>query len=370
MEENKKENIKNENKKEEQKINSLKQSKKRWWKYFWGTIIVFIVFYISVVIKGYLDYKIKDNKRRREVVLEDVVRKLQKYNINIIKLVYNINDKTKLEIKNMIKEQVDKLYSPVYSNVDEFVNFHYTLKGEYSELAVTLTNKLNSFIYDHIFKPANFDENYNKTLTIINKHIEDILKKEFSQIKSNLNEFNFTNEESEVLLLKVLHYSQEDMIDRFKNYKYAGFRGVGIVSGGAMGVLMSKILAKKIAKKLLVKIGVKVTTKVAAAASGAAIGAESGVACGTFAVLCSPAGAIIGGIVGWFASDKILIEVDKYFNSDKFKKEIINMINQQKNQLTNILINIYLGSVDKVNKDLIKSISSLKNKPIKDIIKQ
>ena len=49
-----------------------------------------------------------------------------------------LNGKAKAEIDAFIDEKADALFAPVYGQVPVFANFHYSVSGEYSEIAAAL----------------------------------------------------------------------------------------------------------------------------------------------------------------------------------------------------------------------------------------
>ncbi len=340
------------------------KNKKFNWKIFWITIGVLIGIYVVLIALGNMNM-LKHQKKK--VVLEEVIAKIQKENPQFANLIENLDKEAKNEIAKYIYSQVNELYKPVYEHLDAFVNYHYSLKGEYSEIIAAATNNLGDFIYTHIYKPANFDENYQKMMSDINSKVKEIASREYDKLKEGLKKYNLDEEESDALLTKILNYSKEDMIKRYENFSYNSLRGLGI-AGGVSGALLAKVLAKKIIQKIAIKTGAKVAVKGASIAAGATAGAESGLLCGPGAVLCSSIGAVIGGVIGWIASDKIVLEIDKALNSEKFKKDVYNMVTNQKNQFTRTLIYAYAKGVDEVNKELQKSFEELKTKPIKEII--
>jgi hypothetical protein len=91
-------------------------------------------------------------------------------------------------------------------------------------------------------------------------------------------------------------------------------------------------------------------------------------ATGPFAVLCSGPAAIIGGTIGWFAVDKILIETDKYYNADTFKEDLKIAIDDSKSNTKKTLYDIYKATNTQLTKETNKKFEELKNKPIKNII--
>jgi len=351
--------------------NKIKKSKnqKIFWFSFFGIIITGIIIYailISIATKNIENLP----KVQKEVVIKNLITKLQTQAPQVFQILAQLDKQTKQQIDEIIKEQINKVYAPVYDNIDEFIKFHYSLKGDYSELFVALTGKIEKLIKNKLFKPANFDENLQNALHVINSNVIQLVTENYKQMENKLQkQLNLSQDEVTYLLNNILQYSIKDAIGRYQQYNYNSFRFISTAAGTGLGAtLMAKSLAKKISTKLLVKAGAKVATKTAAGAGGATAGAEAGFVVG------GPVGAAIGGLIGgaiaWFASDEIIIHVDKYMNSKKFKKEIIKMIDEQKENTIKVLETIYIQNLQKLHNSLNKTINNLKNKPIKELIKE
>ena len=354
---------------EQQKIDKKSKNQKIFWFSFFGVIITGIIVYAVLISMATTNIE-NLPKAQKEVVIKNLITKLQKQAPQVFQILAQLDTQTKQQIDEIIQEKINKVYAPVYDNIDEFVEFHYTLKGDYSELFVALTGKIEKLIQNKLFKPANFEENLQKALNEINSDVIELVTKNYKQMEDKLQkQLNLSQNEITYLLNNILKYSVKDAIGRYQKYNYNSFRFISTSAGVGLGTtLLAKSLAKKISTKLLIKAGAKVATKTAAGAGGATIGAETGFAFG------GPIGAAIGGLVGgtiaWFASDEIIIHVDKYINSKQFKKEIIKMIDEQKQNTIKVLETIYIQNLQKLHNSLSKSITELKHKTIKELIKE
>jgi len=357
-----------EQQKTDEQLKKLK-NKKIFWFSFWGIIIAGITVYAILVSIATTNIE-NLPKAQKEVVIKNLIIKLQTQAPQVFQILAQLDIQTKKQIDDIIQEKINKVYAPVYDNIDKFVEFHYSLKGDYSELFVALTGKIEKLIQSKLFKPANFDKNLQKALNEINSNVIQLVTKNYKQMENKLQkQLNLSQNEVTYLLNNILQYSIKDAIGRYQKYNYNSFRFISTSAGAGLGAtLLAKSLAKKISTKLLTKAGAKVATKTAAGAGGATIGAETGFAFG------GPIGAAIGGLVGgtiaWFASDEIIIQVDKYINSKQFKKEIIKMIDKQKENTIKVLETIYIQNLQKLHNSLNKTITELKNKPVKDLIKE
>ena len=362
------------NKIDEKKNNklNLKNNKKIFWTFFWGVIIILI--FITLGIE-YIGLQKNTNSVNDKTFLEEVVNKFYSKYPKIFKIYSELDKKTRKEIIEAINKQIDKAYEPVYEHIDDFVDFHFSVTGEYKEIATLIFSKTQNILIEKIFKPANFDENMQYAFENINENVKNIISKNFDELKDKLKDIGFTKEEINVLLDKILQISKDELNERFKNKEYNLIRGLGVSSTAMFGIVVSKkistLIAKKISTKITTKIalktGGKLAIKMVGSGGSAAAGAETGLlVCGP---VCAAIGGIAGGIIGWFATDKIVIEVDKYFNKDEFKQEVVNLINQEKNDTKKMFYYLFIKSSEDVSELVKKRFNDLKQKPIIENLK-
>ena len=345
--------------------NKNKKSKITFSNVFWSVIIVGIIVY--VVLKAIFYQNL--NKSSNTENIKQVQKKLIKISPELFKAIASLDKESKEEIKQVIKKRIDELYAPIYNRVDDYVNFHYTLKGDYTELFAGVSNNFDKYLQNHIFG-ANFQERLKNTINQINNDILNILIKKSEKLKKEMQNMGYKKEDIDFLVNKIMQFSIEDTKKRYintiNNVFRAGGVGAGIVGGAIVGMKMAtKQTAKVLAKKLLAKIAIKTTAKVAAASAGAATGAAEGSILGP---LGAAAGGIIGGVIGWFSTDMIVIKADEFLHKKEFKQEIIKMIDENKINTENNLIKLYTDISKKIFLESEKKLKELKNKKIKDII--
>ncbi len=346
--------------------------KNNWWKFFWGTIIGLLLFYITLNITA--SKKLSEmSKEEKANEIEYLVKTFKQKFPEFSKLQQNLTAQSIKAIKDYIDEEVDKAYEPIYQQIDNFTNFHFSVTGEYTELFTIVFGDVNNILQKQIFEPAKFNKNLNKAFQNINTETLAILKEQLSKMQNEVRDkMNLNDDEVNYLFKNILKFTQTDMLERFYNIKNNIFRGFGLGSGAVAGSIVAKMIskniAKVIAKKIVTKLAIKFGAKLASAGAGAAAGAESGLLCGPGAWLCSPVGAVVGGVIGWFASDKIIIEIDKYYNADDFKKDLKNLIDKSKQQTKQTLYKIYTKSLEELSNQNKQKFKNIKTVKIKDLI--
>jgi len=360
------------------KIKQAQIKSKNFWKFFWGTIIVLLVSFITLNITA--SKKLNEmSKQDREARLETIAKDFEEQFPQFKTMTQKLNSQSIEEIKHRINISINKAYEPLYGQINNFSDFHYTVTGEYSELLTIVFGKVEDILEEQLFKPTNFKNNLSEQLKNINNSSLKIITSQFKQIRQEVKDkLKLNNDEINFLLAQILKLSQDDMKLRMTSYTNNIFKGIGLgggaIAGAAMTKIMTKIMTKNIskviAKKIATKVAVKAGTKAAGAGASALAGAEAGIFCGPGAWLCSPVGAVVGGIVGWFATDAIVVTVDEYYNKNDFKREVKELIDQQKNNTKKTLYQIYIGSFNKIESDTMNSFEKLKDTSIKDIISE
>lgn len=215
-----------------------------------------------------------------------------------------------------IDKQIDIAFAPAYGKIQAFTDVHYTVIGEYTELVLAATGRLEENIEEILF--GGLQERLGFAWDIISTSFREELTDNFK---------------AEAEHQGAMDLVIDDMHSRFEASDLALKSSMAIGSGAA-GVALTKAISAVIAKKLIAVTAAKTAGKATVKFAGTASGAGTGAAIGSFIPGAgTAAGGIIGGIVGWFLVDKIVVEVDEHFNRDDFEKEVATLIDEQKAQV-------------------------------------
>ena len=218
-----------------------------------------------------------------------------------------------------IDQQVDKAFAPAYNNIKAFTNTHYTVIGEYTELVLAATGKLEEKIQEILFEG-----------------LQERLGVAWNQISTNFKTELADNFKAEAEHQAAMSLVIDDMLSRFEASDLA-LKSSMAAGSGAAGVMITKTISAAIAKKLIAVTAAKTAGKTTAKFAVTASGAGTGAVIGSFIPGAGTAvGGIIGGIVGWFLVDKAVIEVDEHFNRDDFEKEVASLIDEQKARVKSV----------------------------------
>ncbi|MBU2957934.1 hypothetical protein Q4511_08050 [Paracoccus sp. 1_MG-2023] len=209
---------------------------------------------------------------------------------------------------------VDEAFQPVFDRIPEFLNLHYSIRGEYAELAAVaarqldmdVENMLTAGLPDHVRNAADqadsiFAQQYAKALQVDMEAIWDGV-------------------DPGAVIAVVLR----DATQRAALTKPVA-AGVGLAGGAAVGML-GRTIAKKVGTRIAAKAATKGAMKGGSILAGAGTGAAACAPAGPFALACTA----IGGAAAWVAADMAMIQLDEVLNREEFELELREVITEQK----------------------------------------
>ncbi len=345
--------------KEQEKQRKQKKSNRM----FWGTIIVLLVVYFSVKFFAYseLSQEAKADKPKKlfkyaeKFLPTDII----KDNLNNHQAEINAALNSGIEEMNgVINTQIDGFFDQVENNVDKFLDWHYSIKGDYSELALFLAKKIGLSAEDavaNVLQEKLLGKDYKQRLDAITKRLSKTYASLLNQHEKFVSETALKGVDTDLSQnAKILDTLGDEVARKLK----ANFTGaIGATAGVSGLAIMAKLTPKLVAKigaKLGAKVGGKFLAKIGTTLSGSWT-------CGPFAPACA--------ITLWFGSDAVINFIDEWLHRDGFKKEILNNINEAKENLKNSYKQQFNDSFVKISQEFQES---YKNAPMveKKIIKE
>ncbi len=319
-------------------------------KIFWGTILFFLFIFILLHFfasrKYYqsrsnqksIEESVESKKtetitifREIEVIVDsDRMRQNLENNETLRLIVEDLQARTE-DTKKTINLQSKKLFETAHGNIDKFLDFHYSVVGEYVELGSMATGKMEEYIQQKLFGDS-FAKQMEDMLQNISHHHQKNIQAHLDVIGSYANkDIDPTlNTQAIARLKKDIHH--HILLQQGK---------MGTLVIATIAAKITKVVATKLAAKqasiVVSKVGAKVGMKSAAAVTGA----TAGVVCGPFVWLCSP----IAAATLWFGTDAVVVTVDERLHRETFKQEIITALNNQQNRLSAKLIKHYEDSI-------------------------
>jgi len=333
-------------------------------KAFWGTIIFLLLVYAGVMI--YINRTaIFPNTEKN--LTKDLIQKIQQNSPYLIQIVQDSSNESKEQIRQLIDKEIEVAYKPLLDQVDNFTTFHYSVRGEYTEIYYILTNQFDELLRKELFEPANFDENIKDALNRINYSALQVINSSLTTTQTSFQTLLGLDKNATAMLFDdLLNFSVKDIILRYEINLTNSIKGVGTGGGALGGALLGKAIAKKLSQKTLLKGGTKLGAKVL-------VSAESALSTSTVGALGGPVGAFLGGVIGavggWIASDAAIIAAEKKLTSQEFKKELQKLLTEQKEHTKETLYKIYLNKVQSWEQNLTKQIEKVKSQPIKEMLR-
>ena len=249
---------------------------------------------------------------------------------------------------NELMEASDIGFQRMTDNVDDYLDWYYSLTGEYARIAALATGalekqmveKLESYLMkENAFGPVqqSIDNALEKNLQLRAKYQESV-----DQILAE-NHIQPSTAQVEI--------AQRSPLDTLKNPPshsvIVNLESRLLLSGGAgaagavTGAIAGKVTAKVVGKgaiKLGAQALIKVTAgKAASVLGGAAAGAASGAAIGSVipgagTAIGAAVGGVIGGITVGVTVEKLLLMLEESFSREEFKHQIIEAIEETRQE--------------------------------------
>lgn len=146
----------------QEKEQEIKKKEKRKYIYIFSGIIIVLLFilYPIVSIITYNEPSQAIKTAHTKTILEtlpNLISDLIKNNLDSHQQeISDLLSSSKDKMYSKVDAQIDNLFDPIENNVDKFLDWHYSLKGNYSELALLAAKTIGSSAEDALFNKALF----------------------------------------------------------------------------------------------------------------------------------------------------------------------------------------------------------------------
>lgn len=246
-----------------------------------------------------------------------------------------------------LRETTDTGFKQMADNVDDYLDWYYSLPGEYERIVALATGVLENWMAEKL-------QNYlmkGNAFGPVQQSIEEVLKNNQQLRAEHLQKVEQILAENRI---EPAHDSQLEIVRHASlnalkeppahsvivNLENRMLISGGIGTAGAItGAIAGKITAK-VAGKGVIKLGAQALIKVTAgkavsALGGVAAGAATGMAVGSIipgigTAIGAAIGGIIGGITIGLAVEKLLLMLEEAFSRDEFKRQILEAIEEER----------------------------------------
>ncbi|WRF68992.1 hypothetical protein FNE44_05760 [Helicobacter pylori] len=348
---------KEESKSKEQEEEIKKQ--KRYSYIFWGCLIVLFIVYFSVKFFAYSEpsqeAKADKPKKLFKYVEKILPTDIIKDNIDSHQAEINAALNSGIEKMNgVINTQIDGFFDIVEYNVDKFLDWHYSIKGDYSELALFVAKKTGLSAEDtvaNVLQEKLLGKDYKQRLDAMTKRLSKTYASLLNQHEKFVSETALKGVDTDLSQnAKILDTLGDEVARKLKANFTGSIGATAGVSGLAIAAKLTPKLVAKIGAKLGAKVGGKFLAKIGTALSGSWT-------CGPFAPAC---------VIGiWFGSDVVINFTDEWIHRDGFKKEILNNINEVKENLKNSYKQQFNDSFVKFSQELQEDLKNIETISVK-----
>ncbi|WP_201353358.1 hypothetical protein [Hydrogenimonas urashimensis] len=258
-----------------------------------------------------------------------------------------------LEKETQMNRAVDtalkKVFANVYNNVELFLDYHYSIRGEYAELGYAATGHIDRIIRDRLFGKG-FERDFKSQMSKIEKRYAILLQSHGELIGE------IASEGIDIRLNEAI----VDAIgyDIAKNVAVTATTFIGVAGGTKLASRIVPKITAKFLSKAGAKLAAKTTAKTAGKVAAAETGAAGGVLCGPFVWICSP----LLATAAWFATDAAVIQADEMLTRESFRKEILFAIDQKRSRIEKELKRSLAQSFEAFS---LKARSRYKKEPVK-----
>jgi hypothetical protein len=271
--------------------------------------------------------------------------------------------KAKGDADQQVEASLDKLFADVESGVDAYLDWYFTVLGEYERLAAIFTGDfaalMTSELEQHLFAQTNFANRLEAEIAQTAEAIQDAMLAAAEEVGQQVR----LNIEHSPCALSSLDLSAIADVERDRSRATAAG-----ASGVAAGALTAKMLAKKTAATIPAKIASKKGFQAAASLAGKVAAKKGGsilLTAGGAAAVCSPGGplaalcGIAAGVVTWLLVDKAFVEIDEAVFRDEMRAEILSSVREERANLSNILKRRHSSDIDAMAQGIHSSIYRL-----------
>ena len=331
-------------------------------KLFWIIISLFFIAYTILVGMASYNSTASSKEHSKTMVAPDEIIQEIEVMVTSDRIKKNLeNNRTVEEIKKNLQKnmfildkkidiEINKAFQQAYHNIDPFLDFHYSVIGEYIELGGMAAGTMEKMIQQKLFG-SDFSIRLQNSMQVISGEYEIRLAEHFNFINQKATTKVNINLNSEIINDLQKHIEQ--------NIKIQGAK-MGAIITVKFAPKIVQMAAVKIAAKSSSKIAAKIAAKVSAKSAAAASGATAGALCGPAFWICSP---IAAGVL-WFGTDAVVSSIDEIYNRDEFKQDIVDSLVRQQNTLKRKLKKSYERTAKKLSEEIVVK---YKEAPVKEI---
>ncbi len=245
-----------------------------------------------------------------------------------------------------VREGLDVMFIDIEQGVDHYLDWYFTVLGEYQRLAAVFTADVAATMREQLEKYLFADSDFDTQLGALDSALEEMTTARFAELTPQLRE-KLATASCEIGTLAVVPLSELDH-DTLR-------ASVAATSGVGAGIVASKALASKTTAAVVGKVAAKKTFQTGAALATKTLakkGSSTLLSAGVGTAVCAPTGplailcGVTAGLVTWFTVDKALVELDEVLNREAMRADILAVLGEQKALLGEQLAEKHYARID------------------------
>jgi hypothetical protein len=250
------------------------------------------------------------------------------------------------QVDSGIEQGLDHIFADVEAGVDDYLDWYFTVIGEYQRLAAVFTTDAITAMSEKLEEYLFAENDFEAQLDELDSRLEDMAVERFASMLPSFGDA-YESAPCDIGRIDLAPLSELDRDNLRASTAVTGGVGAGIVA--------SKALAKKTAAAVVGKVAAKKSFHsgaVLASKTLAKKGTSTALSAGLGATLCAPAGpaailcGISAGLVTWLTVDKTLIEIDEALNREEMRADILEVLAEQQAELGEQLRQLHHSRVD------------------------
>ena len=275
---------------------------------FWGTLVLMAIATIGVAVS----VSLRSGNADHAVELEPTA---------VEQLLSGTASRTLQEVTREVERHLADVYKPVYDAIPKYVDFHYSVWGEYVELGSAFAGQMGGDLQDRLF--SGFEQRLASAGSDLDQQFRESYKAALDEeVRDAMDADN-----PDSVLGEATQRALDDAVARARvSYPIAG--AASIAGSGGLKALTAG-LTTKLLTKIAAKAGTKGTLKggslllgVGGAAAACAWGGPLAIACG-----------VAGGIVAWLLVDAVIVNLDEVLHRDEFEAELSEFVDQHQSEI-------------------------------------
>ena len=304
-------------------------------------ITLAVITFVAVFVYGPLFAQLEGWTSRHP----ELIAVIKKYELKVEEIddgYYNAGTIQKIELVKAIalgkidvsrialESQVDRTFDRIEFKVDGYLDWYYSLAGEYTRLAKLVSGQIEDYMGEKLAEKLQQDEAL--------KELSESIDAAFTRYKEVSDEYRQTVKQildanrvvipvADATIVKIT--TLNDILAMPNHTDVVAFKSR--VAGGAIAAVVTGGITAKVVSKGVFKMAAKALSKIAISKAGGAVGgALIGAGIGSAVPGIGTVAGLIAGAIAGVVTDGVLLKLEEDISRDEFKKEILVAIREAK----------------------------------------